>query len=165
MELRDIPGQPGYQCSRDGRVFSLKQGAPRELALFARDGRAYLGVNLTHGGKFRTHRVHRLVALAWVGAAPSPQHIVMHADDNPANNHALNLSWGLPRDNSAQMVRKGRSARGERVGGAKLTPDAVRSIRQRFAAGEKRAHIAAELGMALSTICDICNRSHWKHIE
>lgn len=37
MELRDIPDQPGYRCSADGRVFSMKSGTAKEMALFVRD--------------------------------------------------------------------------------------------------------------------------------
>jgi len=105
-ELRDIPGQPSYQCSRAGKIYSLKSGAPKEMSLFVRGRIGHLGVNLNDG----------------------------------------------------------RSAKGERVAGAKLTADRVISIRSRMHNGELPSLIARELGMALSTICDIQKRKHWKHI-
>jgi hypothetical protein len=151
-ELRDIPWQPSYQCSRAGKIYSLKSGAPKEMSLFVRGRIGHLGVNLTHGGKYRLHSVHTLVALTWIGPRPSPIHLVMHRDNNPANNADSNLQWGLPLHNSAQMVNDGRSAKGERVAGAKLTADRVISIRSRMHNGELPSLIARELGMALSTI-------------
>jgi hypothetical protein len=38
-------------------------------------------------------RVHRIVATAFHGAAPSPQHIVDHIDTNRRNNRPENLRW------------------------------------------------------------------------
>lgn len=164
MELRSIPGQPDYACSADGRVFSMKREIPREMKLFARGRQGHLGVNLTHAGLYRLHSVHKLIAITWVGSQPTPKHIVMHKDDVPTNNSALNLTWGLPRENSAQMVMNGRSVRGESVFGAKLTVASVLAIRKRMDDGETPSCIAAELGMSLSNICDIKNRNKWKHI-
>lgn len=164
MTLRAIPGQPGYLCSEDGRIFSMKTGSPVEMKAFRRGRRGHLGVNLTHGGKFRLHSVHRLIALTWIGPQPSPKHLVMHGDDDPTNNACSNLSWGLPIENSAQMVQRCRSARGERVFGSKLTAKQVLAIRVRMDQGDSPSLIARELGMSLSNICDIKKRRVWKHI-
>lgn len=44
---------------------------------------------LDHGGE----RVHRIVATAFHGAAPSDQHVVDHIDTNRQNNRPENLRW------------------------------------------------------------------------
>lgn len=44
--------------------------------------------------------VHYLVCLAWNGARPSDQHMVLHLDDNPTNNDASNLRWGTASENA-----------------------------------------------------------------
>jgi hypothetical protein len=164
MGLRPIPGQPGYLCSDDGRIFSTKSGQQREMALFVRGRQGHLGVNLTQDGKSRMHSVHTLVAITWIGPRPSPDHLVMHDDNDPANNRVGNLAWGLPKQNSEHMVICQRQARGERTAGAKLTADKVVEIKARMSAGELPSRIAEELGMSLSNICDIRHGRRWKHI-
>lgn len=164
MDLRDIPGQPGYQCNAAGEIFSLKSGVINKMTLFVRRRGGYLGVNLTHSGVCRLHSVHVLIANTWIGPAPSKGHLVMHGDNDTSNNSKDNLKWGLPVENSAQMVKEGRSARGERVHGAKLKPADVLAIRERIYAGELPAHIAQEMRMGETTIRDIGNRKIWRHI-
>lgn len=38
-------------------------------------------------------RVHRIVAIAFLGEPPSPQHIINHRDTNQQNNRPENLCW------------------------------------------------------------------------
>ena len=38
-------------------------------------------------------RVHRIVAIAFIGSPPSPQHVVDHIDTNRRNNRPENLRW------------------------------------------------------------------------
>lgn len=40
-----------------------------------------------------SERVHRIVAFAFLGAPPTPQHIVDHIDTNRRNNRPVNLRW------------------------------------------------------------------------
>jgi hypothetical protein len=47
--------------------------------------------------------IHRLVAYAWLRKPKIHKTIVMHRDDNPANNHYKNLMWGTQKDNLNQM--------------------------------------------------------------
>lgn len=53
------------------------------------------------------HQVHRLVLAAFDG--PRPANVwCCHGDDNRGNNVLTNLSWGSPRDNADDTVRRGR---------------------------------------------------------
>lgn len=56
--------------------------------------------------------VHRLVAQAWI---PNPDNkpCVGHIDNNPFNNYYKNLYWCTQKENLEQMVRDGRSLKGE----------------------------------------------------
>jgi hypothetical protein len=79
---------------------------------------------------------------------------------NPAH-----LSKGSRKENLEDMWRKGRGRPGHLVGEAhgmaRLTEDEVRSIRADPRSGVK---IAAERGMARSTIYAIRNKKIWAHL-
>jgi len=47
----------------------------------------------------KTYKVARLVAEAFHGTAPFDGAVVMHLDENAANNRADNLAWGTQREN------------------------------------------------------------------
>jgi hypothetical protein len=56
--------------------------------------------------------------------------------------------------------------RGEACHTAKLTPDLVRDIRRRYAAGEGSQRVlAAEYGLALSSLRQVVVRLSWRHVE
>lgn len=52
---------------------------------------------LFHRG--RTYKVSRLVCEAFHGEAPFPGAVVMHLDDDEANNRADNVAWGSQKEN------------------------------------------------------------------
>lgn len=56
----------------------------------------------------KSYLVHRLVALAFHGSQPSPEHTVDHIDRNVQNNCASNLRWAT---NSEQQRNKGPCAK------------------------------------------------------
>lgn len=58
---------------------------------------------------------------------------------------------------------KGKNA-GSKHGYAKLTEEMVIEIRLRYAAGQKRTHIAKDYGVTFSAIDAIVKRENWKHI-
>lgn len=51
------------------------------------------------------------------------------------------------------------------VGGAVLTPQNVRDIRSRVAAGDLQLDVAADYGVCTNTVSDIVNRKSWKNID
>ena len=122
----------------------------------------HLGVNLTQHGRYRLFSVHVLIARTFIGERPTSAHIVMHYDDDPTNNHVTNLQYGLPSENSAQMVGRGRQASGERNAKSKLTAPLVREIRCRIAAGEQQNRLATAYGISTSTVCDLNVGRTWR---
>jgi len=46
-----------------------------------------------------TYKIHQLVAEAFHGSAPFENAVVMHLDENAANNRASNLKWGTRKEN------------------------------------------------------------------
>jgi hypothetical protein len=89
---------------------------------YARDPDGYA---TTKRGR-KSIRVH-VAACEWAhGPRPFDGAVVLHACDNPPCCNPEHLSWGTQRENTADRVAKGRSARGERNGKSKLT-DAQRA--------------------------------------
>lgn len=112
-EIRDFPG---YSVHNDGTIVSSLnwRGIPVRALVPISDTDGYLKVRLVVKGKRRNIKVHRLVALAFLGAPPSPFHEVRHIDGNRLNNHAENLAWGTSKENADDRERHGRTSRGER---------------------------------------------------
>ena len=98
MEVwRDCVGYEGlYQVSNLGNVISLNYnhtGKPQILKQkIYGNGAGYYYVGLSKNGKVKMHRVHRLVAEAFI---PNPDNLpqVNHIDENHFNNRIENLEW------------------------------------------------------------------------
>lgn len=57
----------------------------------------YLFINRKHGVKNK--KVHQLIAEAFLGQKPFDDAVVMHLDDDSANNKVSNLRWGTQKEN------------------------------------------------------------------
>jgi hypothetical protein len=85
--------------------------------------------------------------------------------DNPLCVNPDHLFLGTAADNSADMVRKGLSAQGDRNGNAELTRDQVVEIRRRAAAGGVTyGQLAREYGCSRFNISAIVRRISWKNV-
>lgn len=89
---------------------------------------------------------------------------VLHHCDNPPCVRPEHLYVGDAKDNSRDCVVRNRTARGERHKGSKLTDEGVREIRWRVDAGERRAALADEFGVAKSNVDQIVWRTTWRHV-
>lgn len=130
------------------------QGATDEL------GRGAIGINR------KRYRVHRVSAHIYLGMPLDSRLLVCHHCDNPECINPAHLFLGTNKDNSQDMVRKGRCRpghlAGEQIGTAKLTRQQVEEIRRAIAAGEVQAQIARDYGVARSTITWIKKGNTWK---
>lgn len=111
MELeiwKDIENFEGlYQISNLGKVKSVDRKVhvidtksnrdydrhfPECIRATNLDTKGYVMVTLKKDGKTHRHRVHRLVAQAFI---PNPEKLpqVNHIDENKENNHVSNLEW------------------------------------------------------------------------
>lgn len=104
--------------------------------------------------------VHRYVWTLVNGPIPDGL-LVCHKCDNPQCAEPEHLFLGTTKDNSEDMVRKGRSLKGERNNKSKLTPDDVRAIR---ASNERQVDLAARYGVAQNMISKIKLRRFWQHV-
>ena len=85
--------------SNFGRVKSVRRSAP-SFGTLTQAGYRYAEI----GGK--RHRIHQLVALAFIGERPSQSHIVDHIDEDKQNNHFENLRWATLSENSLNSSYK-----------------------------------------------------------
>ena len=116
---KDVVGYEGlYEVSSLGRVRSVdrivayRDGRKRFFKSAILQQRAsttskYLSVPLYKDAKMKRHRVHRLVAEAFV---PNPEEKpqVGHKDENYLNNAASNLEWVTIRENNSMPIHKAR---------------------------------------------------------
>jgi hypothetical protein len=106
-------------------------------------------------------RAHRRAWELYVGKIPEGA-LVCHTCDNPKCVNPRHLFLGTNKENTSDMIRKGRDRlSGSRHHQAKLAPEQVRAIR---GSNEKRRVLAAKYGVSLSTICLIINLKLWKNI-
>lgn len=104
---RVVPSVPALMVSSDGRmmVVPYEGDVPRGKGTRQYGGQPHFGVWEKTQGRFiyhfrgRTYRIARLVCEAFHGPAPKGKNVVMHIDENAANNRPDNLAWGTQKEN------------------------------------------------------------------
>jgi hypothetical protein len=163
--VKFIAGHEGiYAVTRCGKVVSYKGRKPRWLRP-GPNGHGYHQVNLYRDGTPQAHRVHRLVAEAFIGPRPEGLY-TCHNDGNSKNNHADNLRYDTPSSNQTDRVAHGTSNRGTRNRQAKLNAGSVREMRRLYAAGGVTlAQLSERFGVSMATVSLVVNRKRWAHID
>lgn len=107
----------------------------------------------------KTHRV------SWeIHNGPIPSGLfVCHKCDNPPCVNPRHLFLGTAADNAHDRDSKGRTAKGERNGRAKLSEADVLDIRKKGRPG-KYAELARKYGVDLKTIKSAATGKSWRHI-
>ena len=105
---------------------------------------------------------HRLAYLAAYGRLPRGA-VIRHSCDNPSCVNPRHLKAGTQAENIRDRDARGRTARGERHGLAKLTAGDVLAIRAEYRPGAAPA-LADQYGVAPSTIWSIGEGRTWTHL-
>ena len=108
------------------------------------------------------YAAHRWAYAAYKNGGADPEWLVLHRCDNPPCVNPDHLFLGTPADNSADMTRKKRQAKGGRINHAKLDEPTVRMIR---AYTGDLAALARELNIDRATVRSIQRGKLWKHVE
>lgn len=143
------------------------------------DKNGYGSFQVKINNEWERWRAHRFSWYLVNGQIPNNL-LVCHSCDCPSCINPSHLFLGTPKDNSEDMVRKGRApignrsgsvkhpetvARGEKNGSAKLNAANVLQIRELYENGNmSMSKLAKAYGIGLSQVCRIIHRETWKHI-
>lgn len=112
----------------------------------------------------KMQKAHRL-SLAWkLGRPLNNGECACHTCDNRGCVNADHLFVGTHAENSADMVRKGRQAKGAENGSAVVSEVEVVAIRAHLRAGQKRAAVARFFEISWSQVDRIGRRESWRNI-
>lgn len=180
--IKKIKGFQNYEIDTNGNVWSFliqkrkkgwKTGFKRQKtknkhklkgSLF---NTGYLYVHLCKGdSRFYSQKtIHRLVAETFI-SNPKNNPIVCHKNGIKTDNRVINLYWGTQKENLSDMVKHGRSLRGEKNFKAKLTQKQIEKIKKMY---KTNKYTQVELGrlfkVSNSTIHDIVKKRNWKHVK
>lgn len=156
-----------YEASNLGRIRSLlnNQNNPRPYPKILRPSlcKGYLAISLCRNQVLKTHRVHTLVLMAFVGPRLKGQ-VCAHYDGNQINNVLSNLRWTTQFDNSRDTMRHGRYRVGEHCPRALFTANQVRVIRTLCASGVSQTEVGRRFGARPCTISQIVNNKAYKNV-
>ena len=106
-------------------------------------------------------RANRMAWLLTYGEIPGGMQ-VLHRCDNAACVNPDHLYLGTHADNMSDMVKRGRSSRGEKRHSAKLNIHQVSAIRSCFADGESQGSLAKRYGIKQPTVSRLVRGLTWK---
>lgn len=113
----------------------------------------------------KAYHAHRYSWIRTNGPIPDGM-LVLHRCDNRSCVNPAHLFLGSHRENSVDMVQKGRNSThdtaGERHGASKLTDAAVREIRASTLTGRE---LAAKFGVSESAVSLVRRGRSWTHVE
>ena len=135
-EWRPVVGYEGrYDVSNIGSVRSLWHKTGRRKRPYALKPSihsfGYPVATLRKDGVSKKIRIYRLVALAFIGPAPTPKHEVAHNDGDPSNSNVTNLRWATRKENLAERATHGTGPGGHQSYVGKVSEAACPVIRRR----------------------------------
>lgn len=137
-----------------------------------KDKTGYMNIGLIKNGRSTVHRVHRIVACAFI---PNPENkpYINHKDGTRDNNCVDNLEWCTQKENAYHAIHTlGRWSRSEKQSEAaralgithrKLTMDDAREIRRIYASGEMGCHrLSKKYHLSKKNILDIIHERSYR---
>lgn len=124
----------------------------------------YGRIHISANGANRKVYAHRYAWERVHGPIPSGMQVCHHCDVR-ACVRIDHLFLGTIQDNLNDMRAKGRHARGEMQGAARLTEANVREIRRMVASGTERKAVALQFGITPRHVGKIVTRTQWAHVQ
>lgn len=158
--MRQIQNHPDYFISEDGQIFSMKNGAMKQLKLKL-ESYGYYRIGLDN----RSYLVHRLVAKTYI---ENPENLgyINHRNGIKTDNNVSNLEWITAGDNQKHAYNTGLKniPRGVLNGRSILSEQDVIEIYKRLLENERVSDVAKDFDIHTSTVSDIKFKRHWSHI-
>ena len=112
------------------------------------------------------HRVMLIITKDPNGEDDYSNLMACHHCDNPGCVNPDHLYFGTNRDNINDMMKRGRTAHGEKNGNTSLSEDEVSQIRFLYAQGNTTSRrLAKQFGVGKSTILRILKGKSWRYLE
>lgn len=168
MEFRIIEEFPNYMVSEFGEVLHIKSGRFRKKQK-STNGYYHLNFNIPGKNKIITKKLHRLVALCFIGQPPEGKNLINHKDGNKLNNHYSNLEWVNELENSSHAAKLGLYGPpvklfGEDSGVSKLTEVDVLNIRDIAKTNKVKDILKLYPNISETQIRRIIKKESWSHI-
>lgn len=115
-----------------------------------------------HNGK--QHGGHRLAYEVFRGPIPSGL-LVCHRCDNTRCINPSHLFLGTAKDNAVDAAQKDRTAHGVRNSQAKMTPEDIVALVERYNKGEPAGELRRSYRLSVRTFADILTGKRWKRVD
>lgn len=159
----------GNVRSVDRKVNSISGGrtVKGQMLKLHTDKDGYLGVKLYISRKYKSYRVHRLVAFAFI---PNPENkpLVNHKDGLKDNNVLSNLEWATESENQRHAFETGlkKGIKGENNVNSKLTDEKILKIVELYKTDTySMQELANMFDSSLSVISNVINGKAWAHLN
>ena len=153
-----------YLIASDGNIYSKRKwrGVEMRILKTSPDKYGYTRVFLTKNGKTTGIKVHKLMAINFMGEKPKEMQ-VRHLDGNKNNNEINNLKYGTALENANDRFLHGKTATGEKIGSAKLSNVQVSEIRSKYKKRGDMVKLAKEYSVSCSNIYQIIKKTSRKN--
>lgn len=156
-----------YKVSNSGfikRVVPCAKATARQIGFTESSG--YKSVVLCKNKIKAKFRIHRLVALYFIGKPPKNKQCVNHIDGNPTNNSVTNLEYCSPKENTRHAIETGLwKNKGIDHWKSRLKEKDIKYIREIYKTGKvTQTYLAKKYKVTQTAICSIINKKLWKHL-
>ncbi len=131
----------------------------------SQDKDMYGKFRICENGKKIVVRAHVYSWFLYTGRPVPSSLCVCHACDHPYCVNPAHLFIGSTQDNTRDRDEKGRQAKGETQGSAKLDEAKVKEIRELHKSGMSIVQLSSRFQVSWTTIADAINRKTWKHVS
>lgn len=150
---------PGNEAERFWSKIKLKENGCWDFSS-NQDKNGYGRFKCGSKGMWKNRRAHRIMYEKIHGEIPTGL-LILHSCDNPSCVNPLHLSAGTAKENTHDMISRGRRG----CGNAKLSNQNVIEIKTQLSNGVPSNDVANSFGVNPTTIGLIKNGRSWKHLQ
>jgi len=163
---KQIPNFSDYYVTPEGDIYSTKRQKPKQLTFFLDESIGYRRSTIVDDfGKKRSMLLHRLIAITFLGKAPTEFHEVNHIDGDKTNNALSNLEWVTRAENLEHAFTNGlKTVSGQNNPRSILSEKEVLEVYQKLLSGKSNRAVAKEYNISNSAIMLIKNKRNWNYL-